>query len=436
MRTYSVRSTVVSALGVVLWLAMGSASAQAVYRLTDLGTLGGTHSEGQSINAAGQVAGYSYLLGDTVLHAFLWKDNMMTDLTPLLESTSLGFGINAIGQVTGSACSKVGGVCHAVLWNGTTMTDLGTLGPAPSGLNSQGFGINDAGHVTGWSWRTKTAIHTAFAFLWDGTTMQGLFTPSQGADINAAGQVTGGYFFADTAQLHAFIWNGAAFTDLGTMGGTESEGLGINAAGQVVGYSYLLGDTVYHAFLWKDNMMTDLGTLGGTESVGNRINAAGQVTGSSSTSVSAFYHAFLWDGTKSPPMRDLDDLIDPADPLQGCVFLTQGWGINDLGQVVATGYDTCLTHQYHAYVVSPPPAQQAAILQTAATGVGAGGSLAGKVGNAQTAYAAGNTKHACAELRAFIHELSAPGQRKHIGAANADALVADAQALEKTFGCQ
>ena len=45
MNTYAIRSALVSTLGVALALASGAALA-ATYRLTDLGTLGGTYSVG------------------------------------------------------------------------------------------------------------------------------------------------------------------------------------------------------------------------------------------------------------------------------------------------------------------------------------------------------------------------------------------------------
>jgi uncharacterized membrane protein len=41
--------------------------------MADLGTLGGTNSIAVAINAAGDIAGYSTLPGDTVTHAVLWR---------------------------------------------------------------------------------------------------------------------------------------------------------------------------------------------------------------------------------------------------------------------------------------------------------------------------------------------------------------------------
>ena len=76
------------------------------YQVTRSGTLGGTFSQGQDINAGGQVTGESYGTGDTPYHTFRW-----TPLYPMATSArwstwgtlggsfSVGYGINAIGHV-------------------------------------------------------------------------------------------------------------------------------------------------------------------------------------------------------------------------------------------------------------------------------------------------------------------------------------------------
>jgi len=40
--------------------------------MTDLGTLGGTHSIAVAVNRIGQIAGGSYMAGDCTCHAVLW----------------------------------------------------------------------------------------------------------------------------------------------------------------------------------------------------------------------------------------------------------------------------------------------------------------------------------------------------------------------------
>ena len=88
--------------------------------MTDLGTLGGTSSFGEGINASGQVTGDSNTTGNAALHAFLYTPaNGMVDLNTLLPSGSgwtliSAFAINDAGQITGSGTNH-SGFSHAFL---------------------------------------------------------------------------------------------------------------------------------------------------------------------------------------------------------------------------------------------------------------------------------------------------------------------------------
>ena len=98
MNTYAIRSALISALGVALALASGSAWAIA-FRLTDLGTLGGTSSQGVAINASGQATGTS-ITADGETHAFLWDGTTMLDLGTLQGRpiARARYGAKAIGR--------------------------------------------------------------------------------------------------------------------------------------------------------------------------------------------------------------------------------------------------------------------------------------------------------------------------------------------------
>jgi probable HAF family extracellular repeat protein len=152
------------AVGVVLSLFSGWVSAEQLYRLTELGTLGGPHSEAFAMNASGQVIGLSYTQNDGGLtqHAFFWDGTAMKDLGHLGSGQSWPTAISNSGYVTGwSGTSDFNS--HAFLWDGSMMRDLGTFG----GLNSFGLGINAIGQVVGYA---QTASGKDRAFLWDGTT--------------------------------------------------------------------------------------------------------------------------------------------------------------------------------------------------------------------------------------------------------------------------
>ena len=455
-------------------LALGARPGLATsFRLTDLGTLGGTVSSGSELSESGQVTGASFTAGNEARHAFVWDGTTLVDLGTLGGADSFGLAINASGQVAGLSQTAGNEARHAFLWDGTTMQDLGTLG----GRVSEGRAINASGQVTGHS---QTAAGATHAFLWDGTRMVDLGTlrgtTSFGIAINASGQVTG-RSQTTAGAFHAFLWAGTRMQDLGTLGGRVSEGHAINAAGQVTGLSQTAAGA-FHAFLWDGTTMLDLGTLGGGLGIGNDINAAGQVTGNSFTARDATIHAFLWDGGTlrdlgtlgafnllssaaaindsgqvvgfaeilsgvphaflwdGTAMHDLNTLIDPADPLQPFVTLQFGVDINDLGQILADGCDSRL-NECHAYLVSPIAAAPDAAAQIEALlGVVLSLNLKAGIGNAldsklQNALAALNrdqqdNRSAVGILNAFIHSVEAQ-RGKALTTEQADQLVSAAQ---------
>lgn len=121
--------------------------------MNDLGTLGGTGSVGNGINASGQVTGTSSLAGDAQSHAFLYSNGTMVDLGTLGgTSYSFGYGINASGQVVGSSQSPVytSALYHAFIYSDGAMTDLNSLVQNGFGWTlTEALAINDAGQITG-----------------------------------------------------------------------------------------------------------------------------------------------------------------------------------------------------------------------------------------------------------------------------------------------
>ena len=113
-----------------LAMTAGTAAAQS-YTVTDLGTLGGRQSTAIALNNAGQVAGDSWMAGNTTQHSFVWSDGIMIDIT---GTYSVARAMNAAGQVTGEAIMPDGGMRAFLSTNGV-MTDLGSL----SGGASYGF---------------------------------------------------------------------------------------------------------------------------------------------------------------------------------------------------------------------------------------------------------------------------------------------------------
>ena len=91
------------AVAVLLSFVGNRAWGEALYTVTDLGTLGGSGSNAIGINASGQVVGQSWTSSSNE-HAFLYSNGAMVDLGILFGpplTSQCRFGINASGQVVG-----------------------------------------------------------------------------------------------------------------------------------------------------------------------------------------------------------------------------------------------------------------------------------------------------------------------------------------------
>ncbi|CAN5384334.1 hypothetical protein BH09PLA1_BH09PLA1_24990 [soil metagenome] len=218
-----------------------------------LGTLGGPDSYATAINNAGQITGYAGI-PNGLAHAFVYDPaNGMRDIATL-SGNSYARSINENGQVAGMI--GVDGQAQAFRWRDETgMVLLGTLG----GILSQGYGINNAGHVVGMA-----------------------------ATAENGGNFTG----------HAFLYDETGMHDLGTLGDIYSEAAAINDRDEVVGYSYIHGDQYVRGFIHDGTTMRDLNDLidpasGWRISLPHDINNAGQIVALALGSTEPWAHAVL-----------------------------------------------------------------------------------------------------------------------------------------------
>lgn len=226
--------------------------------MQDLGTLQtGRSSVGFAVNDASQVTGSSTFSDQSSAeHAFLHNGVFMADLGTLGGTISQGRGINSSGEVAGE--STIDAIFHrAFFFNGTFMENLGVV----AGASSKATAINDAHMITGGSTSVAGPQH---AFLYDGIEMRDIGTlgisASEGRAINATGQIAGFSFPPGGAFQHAIFYDGANIIDLGTLGGSRSFANGVNDAGLVTGVSDVDQTSAIHAFVW-DGVMHDLNDL-------------------------------------------------------------------------------------------------------------------------------------------------------------------------------
>lgn len=261
----------------------------------DLGTLGYPYgADGIAINSSGQMAGTGYGPG---YRAFLYSNGSVTHLGSIDGGSSSAYSINNLGHIVGRAINGDGGgqgfiyinnhftalsvdkatcindldqyvgsvgfywtyggyvhgVEHAFVNSAGVTTDLGSIGGG-SHTNTEAFGINNAGQITGYSTAADGALH---AFLYSGGVMTDIGTIPPyytcGVSINNSGTILGNLTTYVGGQVGVFVYSNGTMTDLLDLLGPNGAGWSqllarqINDAGWIVGYGTVNGAT--HGFL-------------------------------------------------------------------------------------------------------------------------------------------------------------------------------------------
>lgn len=361
------------------------------YQVSNLDSLGGTNSRGNSINNRGWVAGYSNLTGNQSRHAALWRGHSLLDLGTLGGPNSsvtwnvkndrgiiVGISQTATPQPMGEfwssaafypAPNNIGFINLGFVWEHGAMRALPTFG----GDNGFATGANNRGQVVGWAENTvrdpTCVLPQVLQFrpgVWGPGQNQIHELPliagdSSGAAtaINDQGQAVGISGICDQAvgrytAKHAVLWeNGGVtgVTDIGDLGADWwNTPTAINQRGDVAGFA---GDPAFpegdllHAFIWtRHDGIRPLGALPGhVYSEASSINERRQVVGISCDADFADCRAFLWE---NGVMTDLNALIQPGYSAR----LDNAKDINDHGEITGRATDP-ITGMRRAFLAVP-----------------------------------------------------------------------------------
>jgi probable HAF family extracellular repeat protein len=318
------------ALGVLTWRVHANSPS---YLVTDLGTLGGDHSEAVAVNDSGMVVGYSTIPNSDRYYPFVYVNGTMVQIGSGEGSAT---GVNRNGQVTGYMVFPGATNTDAFLYSAGSLQDLGGLPGYSNMPYSVSYAINSAGDIAGES--------KAEAMVYRGGQMVGFSRRSAQTayGMNDRGDLVG--ILSTMTHNHAFAFFDNHLTDLGTLDGDVngvSVAGGVNDNRQVVGVSWLSGNSTNHAFVYSNGVMQDLGTLQGGTSAASGINAAGDIVGVSDGV------GFLY---RNGAMADLNTLIIATPPF---LKIERASAINNNGQIVGTAVFTNLGE--HAVLLTPQP---------------------------------------------------------------------------------
>src|SRR5881392_240598 len=357
------------------------------YQVSNLPSLGGTSSGGNSINDQSWVAGYSRML-DRNRHATLWRNSLLSDLGTLGgPNSSVAWNVkNTAGILVGisqtltpepvenwssrnfySTPNNVGYINLGFVWENNQMRALPNF---PGGNNGFATGANNLRQVAGWA---ETGVHDdtcccqdeprhqVFQFL---PAMWTLGPPNDqihelplipgdtsgaATAINDNGQIVGISGICDQAEgrrtaKHAVLWENGTVTDIYPDAPAPwwNTPTAINQRGDIVGFAgdpaFVEGDIV-HAFMWtKEDGIRQLKPLKHrtpqhVDSEAYGINEARQVVGVSCDADQIDCRAVIWDHGNTP--TDLNDLKAPGYS----AVLASAKDINNNGEITGRAAD-------------------------------------------------------------------------------------------------
>src|SRR5436305_3321802 len=368
------------------------------YRVSNLDSLGGTSSGGNSINDRDWIAGYSKLTGDEDRHAALWRRRMghsIVDLGTLggpyssitwnVKNTAgilVGISQTADPEPLGEAWSSaafysgpyaVGFINLAFVLQDRQMRALPNF---PGGDNGFATGANNLHQVVGWA---ENDVHDPTCVspqvlqfrpaLWtlgppdviqDLPLIAGASSGSATA-INDNGQIVGISGICDQAvgrhtAKHAVLWENGTVTDIypNPPAPWWNTPTAINQRGEVVGFAgdpaFVEGDVV-HAFMWtREDGIRQLKPLPNrtpkhVDSEAYGINEARQVVGVSCDADQVDCRAVIWDRGNTP--KDLNDFKGSYSAV-----LASAKDINNKGEITGRAVDP-ITGVLTAYLAVP-----------------------------------------------------------------------------------
>jgi uncharacterized membrane protein len=344
------------------------------YQVVDLGTLGGQSPDhfhyAQAISNSGYITGNSGADSENpeIASPFRFRGyGPMENLGILSGSGGTGRDVGDNGTIVGSSTYDDGnfefGPITAIRSQlGQPLEDLGR----PDGfVNSEAYGINGSGAITGVAEDADFSNSRAFVYTdTDGfqvlNTLGGTF--SAGRDINDDGLLVG---FSETTggKVQGFVvapGEDGSYPELDptlhaipTLGGDFGNASRVNRSGQILGASRGEDGRIRGYLYRRDTGIRDLGNLpGGERAFANGLNNKGDAVGFDSIydASDEYVETLGWLWTKTNGIRSLNTILleDARDEWS----IEYADGINDSGWIAGSGYNLA-TGRQHALLLKP-----------------------------------------------------------------------------------
>ncbi len=334
----------VAKIGLVCGLLLGAGPVLAdppVYSLTEIPNQpGSTSTAGTAINNKGDIALQSFD-SNGQSHALVWQfaNKTVSVLGTLGGTATAATDVNDCGDVVGWSQLKGNTVTHAVLYHAGSVIDL-----APTGKNSSAAGINNLGAIVG-SFDVNGVSHPAQ--FQQGTVKDLTGQAGTAARISTSGLIIGN----SNVTKDGFIIDNGQITTLDDGANNFPIARGVNDFGDIAAVEEN-GPAVNIPFLFQDGMLEAVINGAGDVSLGeplainNSLELVGFLPADPPFNPSAFATY-----SRGQTVYNLNELLDPADPLKPSVTLVKAFGINDSGWIGAIGSDS-RDHSTHVFLLT------------------------------------------------------------------------------------
>jgi uncharacterized membrane protein len=321
------------------------------YTMTNLGTpQGGGNAFARAINNAGQVMGHFLYFGPPFFefqdHTFLYTNSAMTNITPTWAGANqYGFALNDRGFVVGAdGVDTASGSAFAYV-----LGDRVGLPMFGNDFSSAAYGINEIGEIVGVSTNVnglpwfmfEIGQGRGYATAWAGGTSFRMPVPantefSAAYDLNNKASATGWFKRFGSNERRAVLWTAPGLTPQELPVGA-GEGWAINDYNEVTGFRYELSGAMRAFKLDDRGQVWNLHSSNFFHSIGMGLNNLGEVVGGWTT-VYTPDHRFQGTTERAVYFTNSGGVdLNTRVPENSGVTLVEAVGINDKGQIAATG---------------------------------------------------------------------------------------------------